>query len=389
MDVRLIWLAFGTFAGATENFMISGVLPSIGSGLGVGVVGAAYLVFGYSIAYGLGTPVLAALFGAADRRKVLALGEFIFALCAIALALAPVFWMALAARIGLSLGAGLYTTMAIATAIGLAPEGKQGRWVSVVVAGQSVAVALGAPLGTWLATQFGWRVSYLSLGALGLVAASVLWLMVPSGIAGQRTSLRERLAVVVVPGILPALAVTSLFMIGGFIIIVFRAPLTTNAVGAHPAMIPLAMLFSGIGAVIGNIVGGQLADRFGALRTMLIASTAQIVMLVALWFTPSLPAAFILPAFMVVMLALGFFGWAFFTAQLGNLGKLAQKAAPLAVGLNSTAVSLGTALAAVVGGFAFNAAGPGGLGLAALPFALAGLFVLLAIARARRACPLG
>jgi DHA1 family inner membrane transport protein len=384
-----MWLAFGTFAGATENFMISGVLPDIGSELGVGVVGAAYLVFGYSIAHGLGTPVMGALFGAADRRKVLAIGEMIFGICAIILALAPVFWVALAARIGLSLGAGLYTTMAIATAIALAPEGRQGRWVSVVVAGQSVAVALGAPLGAWLAAQLGWRVSYLALGAVGIVAATLLWIMIPAGIRGKNTTLAERVSVVSRPGIASALAVTVLFMVAGFFMIVYRAPIITNAVGTHQAMIPLAMLFNGVGAVIGNIVGGQLADRIGPLRTVVIASIAQTVVLVALWLVPTLPPPLVLPGLMIVMLALGICGWTFFTAQLGNLGKLAPDAAPLAVGLNSTAVSLGTAIAALIGGFAFAQVGPGGLGLAALPFAVGGLLVLLLVASPKRADPSG
>jgi predicted MFS family arabinose efflux permease len=389
MDVRLMWLAFGTFAGATENFMISGVLPDIGSELGVGVVGAAHLVFAYSIAYGLGTPVMGAAFGAADRRRVLAIGELIFGLCAIALALAPVFWVALAARIGLSLGAGLYTTMAIATAIALAPEGRQGRWVSVVVAGQSVAVALGAPLGAWLAAQFGWRVSYLVLGIIGIIAAALLWFMIPSGIRGRSTTLAERLRVVTRPGVASALVVTMLFMVAGFFMIVYRAPIVTNAVGTHPAMIPLAMLFNGVGAVIGNIVGGQMADRLGPLRTVVIASIAQTLVLVALWLVPMLPPPLVLPGLMAVMLALGVCGWTFFTAQLGHLGRLAADAAPLAVGLNSTAVSLGTAVAALIGGLAFAQVGAGGLGLAALPFAVAGLLVLLLVSSARRAGPSG
>ena len=58
MDSRLLWLALGAFAGSVESSLIVSVLPSIAAETGVTLAQAGYLIFGYSVAYGIGTPVL-------------------------------------------------------------------------------------------------------------------------------------------------------------------------------------------------------------------------------------------------------------------------------------------------------------------------------------------
>ncbi|WP_055045294.1 MFS transporter [Devosia sp. A16] len=50
MDVRLLWLALGAFAGSVESSLIVSVLPAIAAETGVSLAQAGYLIFGYSIA---------------------------------------------------------------------------------------------------------------------------------------------------------------------------------------------------------------------------------------------------------------------------------------------------------------------------------------------------
>ena len=51
MDTRLLILAFGTFAGATDGFVIGSLLPAIAGDSGATVAQAGYIVFGHALAY--------------------------------------------------------------------------------------------------------------------------------------------------------------------------------------------------------------------------------------------------------------------------------------------------------------------------------------------------
>lgn len=67
----LYWLAVGTFAVGTESFMIAGLLPAMAADLGVSIGVAGQLVTVFALAYALGSPVLAALTGNLNRRRLL------------------------------------------------------------------------------------------------------------------------------------------------------------------------------------------------------------------------------------------------------------------------------------------------------------------------------
>src|SRR5690606_5173382 len=54
MDIRLVWLALGAFAGSVESSLIVAVLPALSSETGVSIGDAGWLVTAYALAYGLG-----------------------------------------------------------------------------------------------------------------------------------------------------------------------------------------------------------------------------------------------------------------------------------------------------------------------------------------------
>ena len=79
MDLRLVWLALGTFAIGVEGFVIATLLPAIAADSGVTMTQAGYLVFAYAIAYAIGAPVLSAFTGKFDRRPLLTAVALVFA----------------------------------------------------------------------------------------------------------------------------------------------------------------------------------------------------------------------------------------------------------------------------------------------------------------------
>jgi predicted MFS family arabinose efflux permease len=71
----IYWMALGTFAIGTESFMIVPLLPKIATNLSVSVSEAGQLVTAFTLALALSSPVLTALTGNFNRRKLLFLSR--------------------------------------------------------------------------------------------------------------------------------------------------------------------------------------------------------------------------------------------------------------------------------------------------------------------------
>lgn len=362
MDVRLLWLALGAFAGSVESSLIVSVLPAIASETGVSLSQAGYLIFGYSIAYGIGTPVLSTVFGHVDRRSVVAGAELLFGLMALLLGVLPGFLLLVLARTLLALGAGLFTSTAQATAVALAAPGKRGTAISTVVMGGSIAVAIGAPASALVAQFLGWRAAYIGLGMLATIASATMWLKLPDDIHGDRRTIRERLSVLKVPGVPLTLLTSGVTVLASFTFFNYLAPVTTDLLGLDRVLLPLVMFAFGIGAMLGNYFGGRMADRIGGKQTTLVILGLMIVLLAALPVLATLPRAMVLPAFFVHMVLYGVVSWGFFPPQLHRLATLAPAAVPLSASLNLTAMNVGGALSALVGGLVLEGFGIAYLG---------------------------
>ncbi len=80
MDKRLLWLAIGSFAMSTVGFCFSGLLPDIAADTRISIPQAGYLITAFSFSYAIGAPLLSALAGAADRRRILTAAMLTFVL---------------------------------------------------------------------------------------------------------------------------------------------------------------------------------------------------------------------------------------------------------------------------------------------------------------------
>ena len=385
MDKRLIWLAVGSFTISTEGFVISSLLPDIAADAHISVPLAGILITAFALAYAIGTPILATLTGEWDRRRVILSTMALFVLGNLGAALSSSFELLLASRIVMALSSGLFAATAQATAVALVDPHHRARAIAVVVGGTTVAVAVGAPLGALVAAFAGWRGTFFAIAGMGALAGVVLWLRLPRGIAGTRLPLRERLAAALVPGVRPMLLTTLLTLTGAFAVFSYIAPLAIEAGGLSEMALPGMLLAFGVGAVIGNIAGGQAADRFGATRTVLWSLGLSAVFLLSASMIPAfLPRDLAGPALIALMVPWGIVGWAFPPAQASRIVRLAPDAAPIVLSLNGSALYFGVALGAAIGGLVLRFGSPLDLGVVAALFPLAGLGVVLASARSAR-----
>ncbi|WP_051378294.1 MFS transporter [Derxia gummosa] len=382
---RLLPLALGSFAIGTEAFMIAPLLPALAADLGVGVPAAGQLVTVFACVYGIGSPVLTALVGALDRRRLLLACLALFMLGNLAGALAGSFALLMAARVLMALAAGLYMPNANATATQLVGPAFRGRALAVIAGGQSLAIALGVPVVALLGDRLGWRMSFAVVALLAALGVAALLRLDRVAPAGGAPSLGARLALLRAPGLARACAVTLLWAVGAYLMLTYLAQYLADVLGVGGATVGLFMGLWGIASASGVFLSGGLADRLGAPRVI-----AAALALLALAFATLGLLAWLKPGGLAGLLAVsgaivvwGLSVWGFFPAQQARLIGLAGiAAAPVVLSLNASFMYLGFSLGAGLGGLVLARFGSGALGWAAAGVELGAL--VLAVARGRR-----
>ena len=383
MPVALYALAAGAFGIGTTEFVIMGLLLQVAGDLHVGLAAAGLLISGYALGVFVGAPLLTAATGRLPRKTVLLGLMAIFTLGNLACALAPNYGVLMAARVLTSLAHGTFFGVGSVVATGLVAADRRASAISLMFTGLTLATLLGVPAGTWLGHLAGWRATFWAVAAIGVVALVVIAVLVPAERDRQEaTPLRAELQAIAQPAVMLGLATTVLGFGGVFTVFTYVQPLLTRVSGFADSAVSPLLLVLGVGLIVGNLLGGRLADR--RLATALVGSLLALAAVLAV-------TGVALHARLPAMLAMALFGIAAFATvaplQLWVLHKAAG-APNLASSLNIGAFNLGNALGAWLGGVVIEH----GPGLAAVPYAgalltFAGAAAALAGLRAARPAP--
>ncbi|WP_447748413.1 MFS transporter [Variovorax boronicumulans] len=392
LPLGLAWLALGAFAIGTESFMVAGLLPVLAADLQVSAAQAGQLVLLFALSYAIGSPLMAALLARFGRRPLLLASLATFAGLTAAASMAHGIAQLALARIALGLVAGVFLPTASAVAAAMVSPALRGRALAIVTGGGTVAVALGVPLGAWIAGWGGWRTAYLLIAAVAALATWGLFVGLPRTPAQAPTDAAPRTSAFTVvrePGVAPALLATVLWATGGFSFYTYIALFLGHTLGFGAEGVGAVFFAIGVAAALGTATGGWATDRFGADRMARGFALALVVIMGGLSFAAQmLPRGLALPLIVGLSALWGFAGWGFGPAQAVRLIRLAPERAPMTLSLNASAVYLGIAAGSGLGGATIAWFGVSAVGWVGAAAQLAGLVLLWRAARrARSAAP--
>lgn len=363
MQLSLLSLMLVVFGLTTGEFAIAGILPEVAGDLTVPVSSAGQLVTAYALGMIVGGPVLTVLTARVARRRLVP-GLVGFAVLAnLGSALAPTYPVLLVTRFAAGLIVATFFAVAIATAVRNAPEGKAASAIAQVALGMNLGLVLGTPIGTLVGQHLGWRATFVVVAActaLGLLMVLRFVTELPPAATG---SVFGELRVLADRELLLGIALTALGSLGVVAVFTYIAPLLTEVAGFGAAAVPVLLLVYGAGAVVGNQLGGWLADRalLPALTGLLTALAANLMLF---WAGGEHPAAAA-----VLVFVLGTLAFAVIPGMQTRVIAAATAAPTLAIALNASGYQLAAALAGRLGGWTI-ANGPG---LRALPLLAAAL----------------
>lgn len=354
--IGLCALAVGSFGIGVTEFVIMGLLPQLSQSLSVSLPTAGLLISGYAMGVVVGAPILTMITSKWSQKSLLIFLMIIFTLGNMGCAIASSYSLLMIFRIVTSLAHGTYFGVGSLVATKLVPPEKKSSAIALMFTGLTLANILGVPFGTWLGLIFGWRSTFWAVAMIGILAAVILAKFLPffpididqDNIFGWKKELEVLGRSTVMISIL-----TTVFGDAGiFLLFTYITPILTKVTHISEHWVAPILLLFGVGLVIGNILGGKLADK-NLHRSVFITLSALFVVLIATYWTMSWKITAIISMFLL--------GIAMFATVAPLQSFVLECAKPvngqltsnlgqaLASSLNISAFNLGNAMGAWIG----------------------------------------
>jgi predicted MFS family arabinose efflux permease len=373
-------LAFGNFIVGMGAFVLVGIVSPIADGLGVSKADAGIVLTTYALAYAVLSPITGALTGTLPRRVVLVTALSIFALGTVLSALSASLLMLAASRVIVALGGSMYGPIAAGIAVAISAPERRGKALATVFIGGTIAQVVGMPFGAWVSYHFGWAATFWVISALTALGAGVMALAVPRDIRFQAAGLGTIFAALADRRTMFATAFTATMIAALYMVFTFFGPLIEASVGPDPEIRTGFLMLNGVGAVIGNLVGGFLADRIGSWRTLILICIAQIVIMPLF---SIVPLSFLELA--IVIATWSAFSFAFIAPQQARVAQFAPEAVGIVLSINAAMIYIGITVGSAVGSRILGWYGLEALGIAGGLVAVLALAHLVASGRPRPA----
>ncbi|MFH9085604.1 MFS transporter [Streptomyces sp. NPDC017673] len=368
----VVWLLGAVaFIMGTSEFIVSGLLPQISGALAVSVSSAGTLITAFAVGMMIGAPVMALATQRLPRRSALVAALLVFAVGHIVGALSPNLTLALVGRFASALGNGTFWAVGAVVATAAAGPAASTRAMGVMVGGTTLANIVGVPLGTAAGQLTGWQAPFWMLAALAVIAAAVIARRIPADTTRADTSLRAEATALRHPRLWLVYLAIALIQAGIMAAYSYVVPLLTDRAHLATAVVPLALLGYGVGALAGTTVGGRLGDRrpYGTLIPA-TALTSALLGALTLWATDSVVAV-------ALVVLLGGAGFANNPIVVGEVVRVSGAGRSLPMALATSAFQVGIASGSWLGGIALTSGlGLKGPSLTGFAFALAALLPL-------------
>lgn len=342
-------LAITAFTYVTTENLPVGLIGLITRDFGTSLATTGLLVAGYGLTVALVSLPLARLTRDVPRRWLLVAMIGIFVIATWVAAATSHFVVLAAARVVTAGTQAVFWSVMPAVAAGLFPAEARGRAMAAVFAGGSSGPLLGVPAAIWLGQQTSWRISFLAVSGLGLVALTAVAVLVPteppgrsSAATGHRPDAR-RFAVLVVT--------TATAVAGVFAAYTYTVPFFTQVAGVSAGSVSVLVMARGVAGFSGLVTGTSLIDR----RPKAVINCAIALATVSLFGMYAFGTA--RPVAVGLLMLSGFAMGALPSAFQHRVLEVAPGSSDLASAGNGAAFNLGIAGGAALGGTVLRSAG--------------------------------
>ena len=287
MKKSLIALSLGGLTIGITEFVMMGLLPDIASDMKVSIPVAGYLISAYALGVVIGAPLLVIIGRNFPPKKMLLILALMLTVFNALSIIAPTYNFLFASRFLSGLPHGAFFGVGAVVASRLADKGKEAQAISIMFAGLTLANLIGVPIGTYIGHHFIWRYTFVLIAIVGMLTFLFIFLWMPKLEKDGDVNMRTQLLFFKKTEAWLIIGITAIGFGGLFAWISYIAPLLINVSKFSPEDVSYILILAGFGMVVGNFLGGKLADKFSPAPTVLALLFVMVIDLVMVYFLSS------------------------------------------------------------------------------------------------------
>ena len=264
--IRSILFVFVAFMLGCNEYMIVGVLPDIAREFHASLSSLGYIVTLFALVYAISTPIITSLAHHFKRHHLLFGLITIFLFGNTWTAMSSNYYSLLFSRIITACTAGAIISIILIFGNFIAPLNKRASLLSWIFAGFSIASVVGVPLGTMISTNFSWHMSFWLISILTIICLLLLIWLAPRNTdqaAKKSTEKNNQFLLLADRRILFSVIFVVMVCASQYTYYTYIRPLITNEMHFSYSWLNWLLLGLGLASIIGNKVGGLIADRGG------------------------------------------------------------------------------------------------------------------------------
>jgi predicted MFS family arabinose efflux permease len=240
------------------------------------------LVSAYTFAAGASGLLASLYIDRFERRRLLLVLYFLFAVATLACGLAPTYETLMGARVAAGLFGGILSAMIQTIVADVVPFARRGKAMGVIMTSFSVSTVMGVPLGLFVAANSNWHTPFFGIAGISFVLVLAAVYVIPTlqghlHARGETGPLQGIAQVLRDPNHLVAFSFSFCMIFAGFSIIPYITIYMQTNAGLSPSDIPLIYLAGGAATLFSAQIIGKLSDKIGKLKMLQIIATIAII----------------------------------------------------------------------------------------------------------------
>ncbi|MFB1645552.1 MFS transporter [Campylobacter molothri] len=345
----LFALALSAFCMGVTEFVMAGVLIDVQHYFKIDAKTAGYLTTLYAIGVVVGAPIISIALSHFYRHIQLLINLGIFALANLTIFFSNNFYLTAFARFVAGTQHGVFFVIATLAISSIAPNEKKSSALAIMVTGLTVALVTGVPLGTFIGYHFGFKLIFLLIFIITIFASLGVWHMMPKKLYPNPTNLKNLAPAFSHRNLLKTYTITLCSCGAQFILYTYLQKLLIDISGFKEQNTTYILLLYGICAIFGNLWGGKMVDKKGAIFSLRLILSIQIFAFLNFLWTIYIP---ILIIFNIALM--GFFSFSTIPAlkmlSIAKAKRHTYKIMDSTISVNEAAFNVGIALASFIGG---------------------------------------
>ncbi len=345
----LVSLSLVMFTYSSATLLVTPILQDLAAAFDVGQDAIGSSLSYYTLAFALALLPFGPLADRFDKRRLLMIGISLFAFANIGCFLSPSYDWFLTFRTLTGIAGAMLPPSLWGYVAEYFPFEKRGRAVGIIMSSFSLVPILGVPLGAYLAQVFGWPAVFLLLSGCAILSVAAMAVFLPSTASGStyvQGALSKAVGSVVrTPYSLLALSTTFFAAAAHWGLYAYLPGFLTDVYGFSTMSNGLFLSLYGIAGIAANQVGGRLADRVGK-KNLLVRGFLFYclpLMLIPIWHPhPYVTLGLMLLWNMALSVAL--------PAQITIISEIVPSARSTMMSMNTAIFNLGITAGAKVGG---------------------------------------